>query len=151
MLERPLVVDHVDKRARSKIMAKVRSEDTGPEMQVRRALHRAGYRFRVHRADVPGRPDLLFPRHGIALFVHGCFWHCHGCKKSRLPKSNVAYWADKIRRNVGRDSQVRTELERRGWKWRVIWQCEIASGVERISRELSERAPSQKAVLSVGI
>ena len=133
-----LLVDHVDKHTRSKIMAKIGSKDTGPEIQVRRALHRAGFRFRVHRTDLPGCPDLLFPKHRMALFVHGCFWHSHGCRKSLLPKSNVAYWSDKIQRNVSRDSKVRVELERLGWKWRVIWQCELASGVGHVSRELRE-------------
>ena len=119
-------------------MSRVRSRDTGPEMQVRRTLHRAGHRFRLHRADVPGRPDLLFPRHKIALFVHGCFWHRHGCKKSKLPKSNVDYWKAKIDRNVSRDLEVRDALERLGWKWRVIWGCDLPSGIDRISKELSE-------------
>ena len=132
------MADHVDKRTRSKIMAKVKSRDTGPEMQVRRSLHRSGHRFQIHRADMPGRPDLLFPKHKVALFVNGCFWHSHGCKKSRLPKSNVEYWKAKIEQNVGRDSRARYELERLGWKWRVIWQCEISQGVERISREFSQ-------------
>ena len=143
----PLLADHVDKHKRSEIMAKVRSRDTGPEMQVRRSLHRTGYRFRVHRTDLPGCPDLLFPRHRIALFVHGCFWHSHGCRKSKLPKSNVAYWSDKIQRNVNRDSRVRIQLEQQGWKWRVIWQCEIAFGLERIAKELGEGAPSPKTSL----
>ena len=130
------MTDHVDKRARSEIMAKVKSRDTGPEMEVRSALHRAGHRFRIHRSDLPGCPDLLFPRHRIALFVHGCFWHWHGCRRSRMPKSNIEYWKAKIERNVSRDSRTRRELENLGWKWRVIWECEIASGVECVSKEL---------------
>ena len=130
------MTDHVDRRTRSNIMAKVKSKDTGPELKVRSALHLAGHRFRVHRADLPGRPDLVFPRHKIALFVHGCFWHSHGCRKSNLPKSNVEYWAKKIEQNVIRDNRVRKELEHLGWRWRVIWQCEIPSGVERLSNEL---------------
>ena len=142
------MADHVDKRTRSEIMAKVRSRDTAPEMQVRRSLHRAGYRYRVHRSDLPGSPDLVFPRHRIVLFVHGCFWHSHGCKKSKLPKSNVAYWADKIQRNVSRDSRVRSQLEKLGWKWRVIWQCELTSGLGRLAKELGEGAPPSKTVLS---
>ena len=129
-------MDHVDKNTRSEIMAKVKSKDTGPEMQVRRSIHRAGFRFRLHRTDLPGSPDLLFPRHKIALFVHGCFWHAHGCKKSRIPKSNVSFWSDKIRRNVSRDQQVRNRLELLGWKWRVIWQCDLADGIKRVTLEL---------------
>lgn len=136
-------MDHVDRNTRSKIMAKVKSKDTGPEMQVRRSLHRAGFRFRLHRADLPGSPDLLFPKHRIALFVHGCFWHSHGCKKSQIPKSNVSYWADKIRRNVSRDSQARSALGLLGWKWRVIWQCELAAGIERVTNELSRKSAAE--------
>ena len=133
------MADHVDKRTRSQIMARVKSKDTRPEMKVRRALHRAGHRFRLHRPDLPGRPDLVFPRNKIALFVHGCFWHSHGCGRSRLPKSNVEYWTKKIEGNVRRDERIRRELQCLGWKWRVIWECEIQTGVECVSRELRER------------
>lgn len=132
------MTDSVDKLTRSKIMAKVKSKGTSPEITVRRTLHRAGHRFRLHRADLPGNPDLLFSRQKIALFVHGCFWHWHGCKRSRMPSSNVEYWKAKIERNVNRDYQTRRELERLGWKWRVIWECDILSGVECISTELNE-------------
>ena len=138
-LGEPLLADHVDKRKRSEIMAKVRSRDTEPEMRVRRSLHRAGFRYRLHPPELPGRPDLLFPRHRIALFVHGCFWHSHGCNKSQLPKSNVTFWSEKIQRNVSRDLGVRHQLEQLGWKWRVIWQCELMPGLTRISAELGEK------------
>ena len=137
------MTDHVDSRTRSAIMAKVKSRDTGPEMEVRRELHKAGHRFRLHRADLPGRPDLIFPRHRVALFVHGCFWHWHGCKRSRMPRSNVEYWTAKIERNVRRDHRTRFELDRLGWKSRVIWECEIASGVERLLEELSQNLFAQ--------
>ena len=123
-------------------MAKVKSRNTRPELEVRRALHRAGHRFRLHRSDLPGSPDLLFPRHKVALFVHGCFWHWHGCKRSRMPKSNLEYWTTKIESNVKRDAETRSELDLLGWKSRVIWECELASGVQDISRELSETVNS---------
>ena len=132
------MTDHVDSLTRSAIMARVKSRDTGPEMEVRRALHRAGHRFRLHRSDLPGRPDLLFPRHRLVLFVHGCFWHWHGCKRSRMPRSNVEYWTAKIERNVNRDAQTRSELEHLGWKWRVIWECDISSGVISVLEELTD-------------
>ena len=138
------MTDHVDSRERSAIMAKVKSRDTRPELEVRRALHRAGHRFRLHRADLPGCPDLLFPRHRVALFVHGCFWHWHGCKRSRMPKSNTDYWTTKIERNTKRDAQARSDLDNLGWKWRVIWECEIESGVKRISEELGENVQVQE-------
>ena len=124
---------------RSQIMSRIRSKNTAPEMEVRRALHRAGHRYRIHRADLPGCPDLLFPRQRVALFVNGCFWHWHGCERSRMPKSNVDYWTAKIHGNVERDKRTRSELEGLGWKWRVIWECEIPVEVERLSRELSKR------------
>ena len=136
------MTDHVDSRTRSQIMAKVKSRNTRPELEVRRALHRAGHRFRLHRSDLPGSPDLLFPRHKVALFVHGCFWHWHGCKRSRMPKSNLEYWTTKIESNVKRDAETRSELDLLGWKSRVIWECELASGVQDISRELSETVNS---------
>lgn len=142
------MVDHVCKIKRSEIMSRVKSKDTTPEMQVRRALHRSGHRFRLHRADLPGRPDLVFPRYKMALFVHGCFWHGHGCKRSKLPKSNVDYWKRKIATNVSRDEFVCRELERLGWKWRIIWQCEIDTGIRHISRELSENSSSQNSDFS---
>ena len=129
-------MDHVDSSNRSRIMAAVKSRDTGPELEVRRAMHRQGFRFRLHRRDLPGSPDLVLPKHKVALFVHGCFWHSHGCRKSKLPKSNVQYWTAKIEQNVNRDYRVRRDLEGLGWKWRVIWQCEVEAGVERISKEL---------------
>ena len=131
------MTDRVDARKRSAIMARVKSRDTTPELKVRRALHRAGYRFRLHRKNLPGSPDLLFPRHRVALFVHGCFWHWHGCSRSRMPKSNVVYWTGKIERNVNRDLQTRDRLEDLGWKWRVIWECDIDSGLEKFSTELA--------------
>lgn len=140
------MADHVDKLTRSQTMAKVKSKGTSPEMEVRHTLHRAGHRFRIHQADLPGNPDLVFSRHRIALFVHGCFWHWHGCKRSRMPKSNVEYWTAKIDRNVNRDRRTHCELERLGWKCRVIWECDIAAGVKCLSRELSEGGPKRVGV-----
>ena len=138
--------DRARRATRSEIMSRIRSKNTGPEMKVRKALHRAGHRFRIHRADLPGCPDLLFPRYRLALFVNGCFWHWHGCKRSRMPKSNVKYWTAKIKGNVDRDRHVCAQLERLGWHWRVIWECEIAYGVERLLQELGNDAfPSEIA------
>ena len=130
------MTDTMDKEARSRTMAKVKSKNTGPEMAVRRLLHRAGHRYRLHRSDLPGKPDLVFPKHRLALFVHGCFWHRHGCKRSTTPKSNAEYWAEKFRRNKERDQKNRQALERLGWRHRVIWECEAQTGAERISEEL---------------
>ena len=130
------MTDTMDKEARSRTMAKVKSKNTGPEMAVRRLLHRAGHRYRLHRPDLPGKPDLVFPKHRLALFIHGCFWHRHGCKRSTTPKSNAEYWAEKFRRNKERDHENREALEGLGWKHRVIWECEAQTGAKRISEEM---------------
>jgi DNA mismatch endonuclease, patch repair protein len=118
--------DHLSVEDRSKIMASVRSRDTEPELQVRRLLHRLGYRFRLHRKDLPGTPDLVLPRHNLAIFVHGCFWHGHkGCKRSKLPSTNTEFWNRKIDLNVTRDRKAQEKLRALGWNVVVIWQCAL--------------------------
>ena len=98
------MADTFTPQRRSEIMARIRSGDTTPEILVRRMLHRAGFRFRLHRRDLPGKPDLVLPRHRVAIFVNGCFWHCHpGCPEGRRPKSNREYWDAKLDGNLGRD------------------------------------------------
>lgn len=114
--------------ARSRQMALIRATDTKPEMKVRRAVHRAGYRYRLHRKDLPGKPDLVFPSRRAVIFVHGCFWHRHpdpDCKLARLPKSRPEFWIPKLARNAERDQEAREELERLGWRVLVIWECEL--------------------------
>lgn len=118
--------------ARSRNMAAMRSKDTAPELAVRRALHRAGFRFRLHRRDIPGRPDLVLPRYQHAVFVHGCFWHGHGCSKGRLPVTNADYWAAKVALNKSRDLRVLYQIGKASWKVTIIWQCELESGVRRL-------------------
>lgn len=111
--------------ARSAQMALVRSRDTQPEMRVRKALHAAGLRYRLHDRRLPGAPDLVFPSRRIAVFVHGCFWHRHpGCAAARLPKSRQEFWEPKLAGNVERDKRQQGELEARGWTVLVIWECE---------------------------
>lgn len=106
-------------------MSRVRSDDTGPEIRVRKVAHALGLRFRLHRKDLPGHPDIVFPKWRIVLFVNGCFWHRHpGCKKATTPKSNVEFWERKFEANVARDGRERIELERLGWKVAVVWECE---------------------------
>lgn len=112
--------------ARSAVMRAVRGKDTGPELKVRRAAHALGYRFRLHRKDLPGSPDLVFPRLKTAVFVHGCFWHGHDCARgARMPKTNTDYWRAKISRNVARDARTSVELQALGWKVETIWECEL--------------------------
>jgi DNA mismatch endonuclease (patch repair protein) len=109
---------------RSRVMAAVRSTDTEPELRVRRLLHRLGYRFRLHRRDLPGRPDIVLPKWRAVLFVHGCFWHQHpGCPRAARPTSNVEFWNRKLDRNVRRDQENRRALEEAGWCVLTIWEC----------------------------
>ena len=123
-------MDIVSPALRSQMMRRIRGKGTKPEIVVRRAAHELGYRFRLHRRDLPGSPDLIFPSRKFALFVHGCFWHRHaGCKYCYEPKSNVDFWDKKFRNNVARDERVEGELEQLGWQVAVIWECETADPV----------------------
>lgn len=124
------MADHVDRTTRSKIMARVKSKGTAPEMKVRRAVHAAGYRYRLHVSELPGKPDLVFPKYKLALFIHGCFWHGHMCENFRMPSTNVDYWTNKIRRNVMRDDENRRKLEALGWTAYVIWECQLEEGIK---------------------
>lgn len=128
--------------ARSAQMALIRSRDTKPEMRVRKVLHAAGLRYRLHDRRLPGVPDLVFPSRRVALFVHGCFWHQHpGCKAARMPKSRLDFWGPKLMGNATRDARHLVELEASGWTPLVIWECEtrdpqhLAALVTRIRKE----------------
>lgn len=114
------------KSKRSWIMSRVRGKDTSPELIVRSLIHKLGYRFRLHRKDLPGKPDIVFPSRRKAIFVHGCFWHGHECYRgSRTPKTNNVYWKEKIERNVRRDKARQRELDLLGWRTLIIWECQI--------------------------
>lgn len=111
---------------RSAVMAAVKGRDTGPERAVRRLLWAAGYRYRLQRADLPGKPDIVLPGRRVAVFVHGCFWHGHDCARgARAPKANADYWRGKIARNAARDAHVQAELAAAGWRPLVVWECEL--------------------------
>lgn len=119
------MVDRLGTERRSWLMSRVKSRDTAPELRVRYAAHSLGLRFRLHRKDLPGKPDLVFPRWRVAIFVHGCFWHQHeGCRKAGAPKSRSHYWKPKLEKNIERDKRALEELDRLGWKTLTIWQCE---------------------------
>ena len=120
------MIDRLDTERRSRLMQKVGTKNTGPEIAVRSMLHRLGYRFRLHRKDLPGTPDIVFPSRKVAVFVHGCFWHMHGCNKGQLPKSKLDYWAPKLRANTERDDRNIKALRAIGWTVIVIWQCELS-------------------------
>jgi DNA mismatch endonuclease (patch repair protein) len=119
------MADTFSKEKRSWIMSRIRGRDTKPEKAIRSQLHRLGYRFRLHRNDLPGRPDIVLPKYRTVLFVHGCFWHQHNeCKRATVPKSNEQYWIPKLKRNVSRFQQAKVALKDAGWKVVVIWECE---------------------------
>lgn len=115
----------VGTEARSRIMAQVRGKDTTPELLLRRALFRLGFRYRLHRSALPGKPDLVFPRYKAVIFVNGCFWHWHGCSRLRLPVENAAYWQSKLTRNKARDIENYRALRAAGWRVLVVWECAL--------------------------
>lgn len=119
-------MDSVSPEKRSWVMTQVKGRNTRPEKAVRSLLHRMGYRFRLHRADLPGKPDIVLPKYHIAIFVHGCFWHRHaGCKRATMPVTNIYYWNRKFERNVARDMQNKAALECGGWSVLIVWECEL--------------------------
>ena len=118
------MVDTRTKEQRRRIMQAVKGKDTGPEWTVRKLLHKRGYRYRLHRKDLPGKPDLVFPSRRKAIFVHGCFWHAHGCRYGQPPKSRPEYWLPKLKENKRRDAKRNAELEEMGWQVLTVWQCE---------------------------
>ena len=121
------MVENLTVEERSRIMSRIRSKDTKPEMTVRRLLHGLGYRYRLHRSDLPGRPDLTFPSRQKVIFVNGCFWHNHqGCKNVRVPSSNRDYWLAKLERNRSRDKRNLSLLKKDGWSPMTVWECELS-------------------------
>lgn len=132
-------MDTLSKDARKRVMQANKSKGTSPEMRVRKALHALGMRFRLHRKDLPGKPDLVLRRWNLCIFVHGCFWHQHpDCSLASRPKSNQDYWEPKLRRNKERDKLHQIALEKLGWDVEVIWECETrrSDALERRIREV---------------
>lgn len=120
------MTDTLTKAERSQLMSKIRGKNTGPERMVRSLLHRAGYRFRLHVKDLPGKPDIVLPRHGAVVLVHGCFWHRHkGCRGATTPKTHRKFWAEKFARNVANDQRHLRQLRRLGWRVLVVWECQL--------------------------
>jgi DNA mismatch endonuclease, patch repair protein len=119
-------MDTLSPLERSERMGRVRSKDTKPELAVRRLVHSLGYRYRLHRTNLPGRPDLVFSSRGKVIFVHGCYWHRHeGCARTRLPKSRLDFWRPKLEANVARDATTLKKLRALGWGVMVIWECQV--------------------------
>jgi DNA mismatch endonuclease (patch repair protein) len=138
-----------NRETRSRIMRAVKGRDTGPEMIVRRLVHSLGYRYRLHRADLPGKPDLAFPSRRKAIFVHGCFWHGHSCARgARVPKTNTIYWSAKIGRNRCRDANSQRQLRALGWEPLVVWECETRDAgplADKLSNFIGHRHPFSKS------
>lgn len=122
------MADTLSPEERSRLMARIRSRDTKPEMYVRKAVWRAGFRYRLHSRMLPGRPDLVFSQYKTAVFVHGCFWHQHGCAKTSRPSSNREFWNRKLDGNVARDARNRDALQALGWMVLTIWECSLEEG-----------------------
>lgn len=134
------MADTLSQSARSERMSRVRSRDTGPEFVIRRLLHRLGFRYRLHDRNLPGCPDLVFPSRRKAIFVHGCFWHRHpepSCKLARLPKSKLEFWKPKLEGNRQRDQRNQSELDALGWRWMVVWECELGQREQLTNKLLS--------------
>lgn len=130
-------MDRLSRERRSWNMSRIGSKDTRPELVVRSLLHRLGYRFRLHRSDLPGCPDIALPRYSTVIFVHGCFWHRHrSCKYAYTPKSRVAFWQRKFEANVQRDRRNQAHLRKLGWVVRIVWECEVAD-TTRLARRLT--------------
>jgi DNA mismatch endonuclease (patch repair protein) len=119
------MADVVSPEVRSRMMSGIRGKDTKPEMIVRRGLHARGFRFRLHDKRLPGKPDLVFPKYHAVIFVHGCFWHGHGCHLFKWPKTREAFWREKIEGNQERDAEINQQLMRTGWRVIEIWECAL--------------------------
>ena len=135
------MTDILSPQERSALMGRIRGADTRPEMVVRRALHARGYRFRTHVRGLPGRPDIVFSRRRVAVFVHGCFWHRHGCGKTYTPKSRRRFWQSKFSANVARDERTKGILARDGWRVFVAWECEIEADEALVDRLVAFLGP----------
>jgi len=119
------MIDRVSPHQRSQMMASVKGKNTRPEMLIRRMLHKEGFRFRIHRKDLPGNPNIVLPKHNALILVNGCFWHGHTCNRSTLPKTNTSFWEEKIEKNVARDKNNISKLLAEGWRVCVIWECAV--------------------------
>ena len=132
------MTDTISKSERSRIMAAVKGEDTGPEMIVRRMVHAMGFRYRLHVRALPGKPDMVFPRLQKVILIHGCFWHLHDCPRCRIPSSHRRYWVAKLSGNAERDKLVRRALRRAGWQTLVVWECQtMPTRLRRLKKRIT--------------
>ena len=133
------MTDIVDKQTRSRMMAGIKGKNTKPELVLRRALHARGFRYRLHSKNVPGRPDLVFPKHHAIVFVHGCFWHRHECDLFRWPESRTEFWREKLDANAARDEKAADALDTAGWRQAVIWECALKGRKKRDFQDTMQR------------
>ncbi|MGH1448805.1 MAG: very short patch repair endonuclease [Pseudomonadaceae bacterium] len=141
-------MDIVDQPTRSRMMAGIKGKDTKPEMAVRRYLHACGYRFRLHRKDLPGKPDIVLAKLKTCIFVHGCFWHRHiGCRYATTPKTRQNFWSEKFRATVARDLRAVQALEDAGWRVLIVWECEIKHSRDTTLAALVSALQSKKGLL----
>lgn len=133
-------MDIWSKEKRSDVMSKIRSKNTKPEMILRSSLHKLGYRFRIHRKDLPGKPDIVLPKYKTVIYVHGCFWHYHkDCREGRIPDTNSKFWKEKLYKNVERDKKHQNECEKLGWKVFIAWECEIEHDLDELIIKIKEK------------
>lgn len=140
------MADRLTQEQRSLVMSRVAGKNTAPERYVRCVLHAAGVRFRLHRRELPGSPDIVLPRYRMVVFVHGCFWHSHNCPRGTRPRSNMAFWTSKLDRNIERDRVVRSRLEALGWQVVIVWECSLDEGVHRVLRRVQALADVREPV-----
>ena len=147
------MADRITPEQRSDLMSRIRGTNTKPELQIRHALFRRGYRYRLHRRDLPGNPDLVFPKFQAVIFVHGCFWHKHNCKLFRMPKTRTDYWSAKFEQNQLRDRRSSSALREQGWRCLTIWECALrgtnALGVDRICDQVESWLNSEESLLEI--
>jgi DNA mismatch endonuclease (patch repair protein) len=133
------MADIVSREVRSRMMSGIRGKNTKPELLLRRLLHRNGFRYRLHAVNMPGRPDLVFPKYRAVLFAHGCFWHGHGCHLFRLPTTRSKFWSEKIANNRKRDAIVKQLLRKDGWRILTVWECAIKGRTRLTPDQISSR------------
>jgi DNA mismatch endonuclease (patch repair protein) len=130
------LADHLSKSQRSRLMAVIRNANTSPELIVRKRLFSSGFRYRIHYGSLPGKPDIALPKFRIAVFVNGCFWHGHACRRGKRPSTNTAFWNKKLDSNLLRDRKNIRALGLHGWKAMIVWQCEIEAGTDKLLQVL---------------